>query len=72
MSTMMFHLYINQTDENKYKVEPAHTDQPLATCNTQQEAIDWAKRNYPNYPCHVARVRKLNDKNKPDHWRKVH
>ena len=34
---------------------------------TQREAIEWAK-SHGHVP-HVARVRHLNDKKKPDHWR---
>jgi hypothetical protein len=46
-----------------------HADSELATFNTQQEAIDWAK-NEGHSPL-VARVRHLNDKKTPDHWRKA-
>ena len=49
-----------------YVVED-HADHVLATCKTQQEAIEWAKKQ-GHHP-HVARVRHLNDKKKPDHWR---
>jgi len=49
-----------------YVVED-HADHVLATCKTQHEAIDWAKKN--GHSPHVARVRHLNDKKKPDHWR---
>ena len=51
-----------------YVVED-HADSVLHTCKTQEEAITWAKRN--GHTAHVARVRHLNDKKKPDHWRKV-
>jgi hypothetical protein len=34
---------------------------------TQEEAIEWARRN-GHHPL-VARVRYLNDKKIPDHWR---
>jgi len=51
-----------------YVVED-HADHPLGTFKTQHEAVDWAKRNA--YAAHVARVRHLNDKKKPDHWRAV-
>ena len=37
-------------------------DHPLASFKTQHDAIDTP---------HVARVRHLNDKKKPDHWRSV-
>ena len=49
-----------------YVVED-HADHPLATFKTQNEAIDWA-RGQGHSPL-VARVRHLNDKKKPDHWR---
>jgi hypothetical protein len=39
----------------------------LDTFRTQAEAIAWAKRN--GHAPHVARVRHLNDKRRPDHWR---
>ena len=41
----------------------------MHTTGTQEEAISWAKRN--GHSPHVARVRHLNDKKKPDHWRAV-
>jgi hypothetical protein len=44
-----------------------HADHVLASYRTQREAIDWAKSKGHN-PL-VARVRHLNDKKKPDHWR---
>jgi hypothetical protein len=46
-----------------YVVED-HAESPLAAFRTQQEAIDWAKRN--GHSPHVARVRHLYDKKKPD------
>jgi hypothetical protein len=42
-------------------------DHVLATFKTQQEAIEWARKN--NHAPLVARVRHLNDKKVPDHWR---
>ena len=42
-------------------------DHVLSTFKTQKEAIDWAKA-IGHHP-HVARVRHLNDKKIPDHWR---
>jgi hypothetical protein len=44
-------------------------DRVLASFKTQHQAIDWAKRS--GGTLHVARVRHLNDKNKPDHWQAV-
>ena len=49
-----------------YVVED-HADHVFATFKTQHEAIDWARKN--GHAPHVARVRRLNDKKKPDHWR---
>lgn len=46
-----------------------HADHVLHTASTQGQAIEWAKRN--NHSPHVARVRHLNDKKRPDHWRAV-
>jgi hypothetical protein len=51
-----------------YVVED-HANHVLHTADTQQQAIDWAKRN--GHRPHVARVRHLNDKRVPDHWREV-
>ena len=44
-----------------------HADHVLHTSRTQEGAIDWAKGE-GHHPL-VARVRHLNDKKKPDHWR---
>jgi len=49
-----------------YVVED-HADNVLGTFKTQKEAIDWARAQGHN-PL-VARVRHLNDKKIPDHWR---
>ncbi len=49
-----------------YVVED-HADNVLYTSRTQREAIDWAKAR--GHAPLVARVRHLNDKKKPDHWR---
>jgi hypothetical protein len=49
-----------------YVVED-HNDRVLGVFRTQKEAIDWAKKQ-GHHPL-VARVRHLNDKKKPDHWR---
>lgn len=51
-----------------YVVED-HADSVLGTFKTQREAIDWAKQT--GHTTLVARVRHLNDKKKPDHWRKA-
>lgn len=44
-------------------------DKVLHTASTQEAATKWAKDN--GHTPHVARVRHLNDKKNPDHWRKV-
>jgi hypothetical protein len=49
-----------------YVVEDG-ADNVLKTYNTQKEAIDWAKKA-GHHPL-VARVRHLNEKKNPDHWR---
>jgi hypothetical protein len=49
-----------------YVVED-HADHVLAEFKIQKEAIDWARDN--GHTPLVARVRDLNDKKRPDHWR---
>lgn len=49
-----------------YVVED-HADHVLHTTSTQNAAIKWAKEE-GHHPL-VARVRHLNDKKNPDHWR---
>src|SRR5690348_2819194 len=49
-----------------YVVED-HADNVLATSPTQHDAISWAKRM--GHAPLVARVRHLNNKKTPDHWR---
>jgi hypothetical protein len=44
-----------------------HAEHMLHTARTQREAIDWAKKQ--GYQPLVARVRHLNNKSIPDHWR---
>ncbi len=46
-----------------------HKDHALATFKTQHEAIEWAKKE--GHSPHVARVRHLNKKAEPGHWRKA-
>ncbi|TLH58476.1 hypothetical protein C1S80_19825 [Mycolicibacterium aubagnense] len=52
-----------------YVVENS-ADSELHRSATQQEAIEWAKRQ-GHSPVMVARVRNLTDKRMPDHWRVV-
>jgi hypothetical protein len=49
-----------------YVVED-HADHVLHAAKTQREAIEWARSN--GHHALVARVRHLNDKKVPDHWR---
>ena len=49
-----------------YVVED-HADHELAKFRTQAEAIQWAQQS--GHRPLVARVRHLNDKQIPDHWR---
>jgi hypothetical protein len=56
------------THIDDYVVED-HADHTLHATRTQADAIAWAKKN--GHSPHVARVRHLNDKKKPDHWRAV-
>jgi hypothetical protein len=51
-----------------YVVED-HAGSVLHTAATQEEAIAWAKRN--GHTPRVARVRHLNDRKTPDHWRAI-
>jgi hypothetical protein len=44
-----------------------HADHVPATFKTQREAIDWSTKQ--GHTPLIARVRHLNDKKKPDHWR---
>jgi len=46
-----------------------HADHALAAFPTQREAIDWARKH--GYLPLIARVRHLNEKKNPDHWRSV-
>jgi hypothetical protein len=52
--------------DDYYVVEDS-TDHVLAAARTQHEAVDWAKRE-GRRPL-VARVRHLNNKKNPAHWR---
>jgi hypothetical protein len=54
------------TPIDDYVVED-HADHVLGAFRTQHEAIDWAKDH--GHAPHVARVRHLDDKKTPGHWR---
>jgi hypothetical protein len=58
----------SEDPETDYVVED-HAGHVLATFRTRGDAIYWAKRH--GHTPHVARVRHLNDKKTPDHWRAV-
>jgi hypothetical protein len=55
-----------RTPISDYVVED-YADHVLHTTKTQHEAIQWAKSR--GYHPLVARVRHLNDRKNPDHWR---
>jgi hypothetical protein len=72
----MAKVYIEPRPKGRKEGEPIedyvvedHADHVLTICKTQQEAIDWG-RSHGHDPA-VARVRHLNDKKIPDHWRSV-
>jgi hypothetical protein len=56
------------TPIDDYVVED-HADHVLHTSKTQEQAIIWATPN--GHTPHVARVRHLNDKRIPSHWRAI-
>ena len=59
--------FVEPTRGGKYLVEFADGSPSEGPFNTQEEAIDEAKK-LGHKPL-VARVRHQNDKNIPDHWR---
>jgi hypothetical protein len=70
----MPNVYIKPRPKGRSEGEPIDNyvveddaDHVLATFKTHREAIEWAKKN--GHTAHVARVRRLNDKKKADHWR---
>ncbi len=70
----MPNVYVEARPKGRYEGSPIteyvvedHSDHVLTTKATQREAIDWAK-SQGHQPL-VARVRHVNDKKKPDHWR---
>ena len=69
-------VYIEARPKGRKEEEPItdyvvedHADHVLETFKTQHEAIAWAKKQ--GHSPHVARVRHLNNKKTPDHWRAV-
>jgi hypothetical protein len=70
----MANVYIEPRPKGRHEGDPIedyvvedHADHVLATFKTQKEAIAFAKSE-GHHPL-VARVRHVNDKSKPDHWR---
>ena len=60
-------VFIEPSKDGGYQLETPAGGKPHAGFKTQEEAIAEAKRQ-GHHPL-VARVRHLNDKDKPDHWR---
>lgn len=58
-----------EEDAISHYVVEDHADSELHRASTQQDAIDWAKKQ--GHSPLVARVRHLTDKKKPDQWRAV-
>jgi hypothetical protein len=70
----MANAYVEARPKGRHEGDPIddylvedHADHILATFKSQHEAIAWAKKN--GHMPHVARIRHLNDKKRPDHWR---
>ncbi len=63
----MANVFVEPTKDGKFVVEFADGSSSLGPFATQAEAIDAAKKG-DHHPV-VARVRHLNDKSIPDHWR---
>ena len=70
----MANVYVEARPKGRPEGSPIHdyvvednTDHVLATSPTQRQAIDWAKAR--GHSPLVARVRHLNNKRIPDHWR---
>lgn len=63
----MPNVFVEPTKDGQYQIEFADHTPTSGPFKTQQEAINQAKR-MSHHPL-VARVRHLNDKMTPDHWR---
>ncbi len=63
----MANVFVEPTKDGAYQIEFADKTAPTGPFKTQQEAIEQA-RKLSHHPL-VARVRHLNDKKTPDHWR---
>jgi hypothetical protein len=63
----MSNVYVEPAPNDKYQIEFADGTPAIGPFSTQKDAIDRAKK-MGHRPL-VARVRHLNDKKIPDHWR---
>jgi hypothetical protein len=70
----MANVYVEARPQGRKEGEPIedyvvedHANHVLATFKTQHEAIEWAKKQ--GHAPLVSRVRHLNDKSAPGHWR---
>lgn len=63
----MPNVFIEPSAEGGYQIEVADRKTVQSGFKTQEEAIKQARKD-GHHPL-VARVRTLNDKDKPDHWR---
>jgi hypothetical protein len=75
-ATSMANVFVEPRPKGRHEGDPItgyvvedHADSVLHTATRQQDAIEWAKKN--GHSPLVARVRHLNDKKVPDHWRSV-
>jgi hypothetical protein len=60
-------VFTEPSKDGGYQIETPGAGKPHGGFKTQEQAIEEAKRQ-GRHPL-VARVRHLNDKDKPDHWR---
>ena len=63
----MPNVFVEPSPDGGYQIETTDGHPPHRGFATQEAAIE-AARQYGHSPL-VARVRQLNDKDKPDHWR---
>lgn len=63
-------VYIERRYDHRYEVKHRHQSNPGIVRDTQREAIDAARRRYPDTRPDVERV-KHTSRGKPDQWRKA-
>lgn len=63
-------VYIERRDDGRYEVKHPHERNPGVATRTQKQAIDAAKRLYPDVRPDVERVRNTTG-GKRDKWRKA-